>query len=295
VWRPFRSRRRGRQGAAAGASPRRLRRRRGAGAQLSALTRDPFDTAALRARVLQGWADAPARFREDANAEEELAVGAYRGRLVVELAQNAADAALLAGAPGRLRLTVTDGLLVAANTGAPLDAAGVESLSNLRASAKAPDGSAAGRFGVGFAAVRAVCDAPAVVSTSGGVRWSLSETRELVERLPVLAAELSRRGDALPVLRMPFPSAEVPPAGFDTAVLLPLRNEAAVTAVHRELAEVDPVLLLALSGLAEVEVDGRRMISRRSGPDVVLDDDGEQTRCRCRCRRRCRWLCARRR
>ena len=175
---------------------------------------------------------------------------------------------------------MTDGLLVAANTGAPLDAAGVESLSNLRASAKAPDGSAAGRFGVGFAAVRAVCDAPAVVSTSGGVRWSLSETRELVERLPVLAAELSRRGDALPVLRMPFPSAEVPPAGFDTAVLLPLRNEAAVTAVHRELAEVDPVLLLALSGLAEVEVDGRRMTSRRSGPDVVLDDDGEQTRWR---------------
>ncbi|WP_042389611.1 hypothetical protein, partial [Streptacidiphilus melanogenes] len=53
---------------------------------------DPFGTAALRRRVLDAWAAAPARFREDANAEEELALGGYRDRLVVELAQNAAHA-----------------------------------------------------------------------------------------------------------------------------------------------------------------------------------------------------------
>ena len=122
---------------------------------------DPFATAALRGRVLDAWAASPARFREDANAEEDYALGGYRDRVVVELAQNAADAAARAGVPGRLRLTLRDGTLVAANTGAPLDAAGVEALSTLRASSKrdhaglgdAGDVGTVGRFGVGFAAV----------------------------------------------------------------------------------------------------------------------------------------------
>ena len=47
---------------------------------------------------------------------------------MVELAQNAADAAARAGVSGRLWLTLRDGMLSAANTGTPLDAAGVEAL-----------------------------------------------------------------------------------------------------------------------------------------------------------------------
>src|SRR5437868_15199657 len=102
---------------------------------------DPLHTAAQRTRVLSAWAASPTRFREGANAEEDLVRGGYRDRLLVELAQNAADAAVRAGVPGRLRLELTgteDGgaVLRAANTGAPLDAAGVQGLATLRASAK---------------------------------------------------------------------------------------------------------------------------------------------------------------
>src|SRR3954453_18231569 len=97
---------------------------------------DPFSTAAIRRRVLAAWADSPARFREDANAEEDQVRGGYRDRLLVELAQNAAAAATGAGVPGRLRLELRDQELRAANTGAPLDAAGVQALATLRASAK---------------------------------------------------------------------------------------------------------------------------------------------------------------
>lgn len=67
---------------------------------------DPFGTAGVRMRVLAGWVAAPVRLREDANAEEDLALGGYRDRLVVELAQNAADAAVRAGAHGRLKQTI---------------------------------------------------------------------------------------------------------------------------------------------------------------------------------------------
>ncbi|KOG42368.1 hypothetical protein ADK38_46615, partial [Streptomyces varsoviensis] len=47
---------------------------------------DAFGTGRLRRGVLDAWAASPARFREDANAEEDLALGGYRDRLVVELA-----------------------------------------------------------------------------------------------------------------------------------------------------------------------------------------------------------------
>ncbi|MFI2610689.1 sacsin N-terminal ATP-binding-like domain-containing protein [Kitasatospora sp. NPDC018619] len=247
---------------------------------------DPFGSAALRRRVLDAWAASPARFREDANAEEELALGGYRDRLVVELAQNAADAAVRAGhGPGRLRLTLADGVLAAANTGAPLDAAAVESLSTLRASSKRGEVPAAGRFGVGFAAVLAVTDEPAVLSAGGGVRWSLGEARALAGAQPGLADELRRRDGHVPLLRLPFAAEGPAPAGYDTVVVLPLRDAAAEDLTRRLLAGIDDALLLTLPGLREVVVEtpeGVRTLTRDAAeprPDgvtevTVTDDAG---------------------
>ncbi|GAB2880244.1 sacsin N-terminal ATP-binding-like domain-containing protein [Streptomyces mayteni] len=258
---------------------------------------DPFDTARLRHGVLTAWTASPARFREDANAEEDLARGGYRDRLVIELAQNAADAAARAGRPGRLRLTLRDGVLVVANTGASLDATGVESLSTLRASAKrdqegggpgAAPGSV-GRFGVGFAAVLTVSDAPAIAGAAGAVRWSLAEATELARGAGAesqgLLAELDRRAGqrhAVPLLRLPFalppgaPGAVVP-EGFDTAVTLPLRDAAAEDLATRLLDAVDDTLLLTLPGLTDVAVEtpsGVRTLTRRQfGPYTQITEE----------------------
>src|SRR3954463_4928758 len=159
---------------------------------------DPFDTAAIRRRVLAAWADSPSRCREDANAEEDLVRGGYRDRLLVELAQNAADAATRAGVPGRLRLGPRGGELRAANAGEPLDAAGLQALATLRASAKRDGPATVGRFGVGFPAVRAGRDEPAGVSTSRGGAFSARRTLAEVAARPALAAELARRDGAVP-------------------------------------------------------------------------------------------------
>ncbi|MFD2474856.1 sacsin N-terminal ATP-binding-like domain-containing protein [Amycolatopsis silviterrae] len=221
---------------------------------------DPFGTVRLRAAVLSAWRDSPTRFTEDTNSERDLRVGAYRDRLFVELAQNAADAAQIAGEPGRIRVSVVDGELRFANTGAPLDTRGVESLASLRASAK--EGTV-GRFGVGFAAVLTVTDEPRVVSTSGGVAFSAQRTRE----------ESGRDGD-VPVLRLPFPIAEQPADGFATEVRLPLRE--AEDGLLDGLANEIEDLLLALPWLAEAEVDGRKWT--RSGDEIVeiTSPDGQR-------------------
>ncbi|MFJ2726445.1 sacsin N-terminal ATP-binding-like domain-containing protein [Streptomyces collinus] len=245
---------------------------------------DPFGTARLRRGVLDAWATSPARFREDANAEEDLVLGGYRDRLVVELAQNAADAAARVGAPGRLRLTLRDGVLVAANTGAPLDVTGVESLSTLRASAKrdAQDThGAVGRFGVGFAAVLSVTDEPAIIGRHGGVRWSLAEARTLAadtaRHSPGLGDEIRRRDGHVPLLRLPFAAEGSAPEPYDTAVILPLRDTAATDLAERLLDAVDDALLLALPGLDEVvvEVNGEspRTLRRRTEDAVTVVED----------------------
>jgi hypothetical protein len=245
---------------------------------------DPFGTARLRRGVLDAWAGSPARFREDANAEEDLALGGYRDRLVVELAQNAADAAGRAGVPGRFSLTLRDGVLVAANNGAPLDAAGVESLSTLRASAKREQGDGAvGRFGVGFAAVLAVADEPAVVGRTGGVRWSLTDARGLAadtaRHSPGLGDELRRRDGHVPLLRLPFAAEGSAPDPYETVVILPLRDAAAQALAARLIDAIDDTLLLALPGLDEVVVEtesGTRILRRRTdGPYVAVDDERE--------------------
>ncbi|MFE3071935.1 sacsin N-terminal ATP-binding-like domain-containing protein [Streptomyces sp. NPDC059247] len=252
---------------------------------------DPFGTARLRRGVLDAWGASPARFREDANAEEDLALGGYRDRLVVELAQNAADAAHRAGVTGRLRLTLHPAdhegpaALAAANTGAPLDAVGAESLSTLRASAKREQGGeggpgAVGRFGVGFAAVLAVTDEPAVLGRHGGVRWSLAEARELAAETarnsPGLGDELRRRDGHVPLLRLPLPAEGTAPDGYDTVVVLPLRDPAAVALAERLLGAIDDALLLTLPGLAEIVVetaDGVRTLSRSEDDGHVRVDD----------------------
>ncbi|MEU3603523.1 molecular chaperone Hsp90 [Streptomyces sp. NPDC006798] len=252
-------------------------------------TPDPFGTARLRRGVLDAWAASPARFREDANAEEDLVLGGYRDRLVVELAQNAADAAARARTPGRLRLTLREGTLAAANTGAPLDAAGAESLSTLRASAKRDqtgETNPVGRFGVGFAAVLAVSDEPAVLGRHGGVRWSLAEARALAEGAaqdsPGLGEELKRRDGHVPLLRLPLPAEGTAPDGYDTVVVLPLRDGAAADLVDQLLRTVDDALLLTLTGLAEIVIDtpaGVRTLTRAvDGPYVRITDSAAAPR-----------------
>jgi len=243
---------------------------------------DPFGTADLRRVVLAAWAASPARFREDANAEDLLAAGGYAGRALVELAANGVDAARAESAPARLRIRVIGGELRVANTGAPLTAAGVAGLASLRASAKRDTTGSVGFFGVGFTAVLSWTSAPRVVSTSGGIRFDAAATRAAVHGLSAAVdEELDRREGHVPVLRLPWPADPAeppPPAGFSTEVRLPLTAAARVE-VTDLLTDPDGVedLLWALPELTEIDLPDR-IVRRYAGHDgTVVIDDGDRT------------------
>ncbi len=219
---------------------------------------DPFDTAALRAAVLAGWAASDLRFREDANAEEALALGGYANRALIELLSNGLDSAVAAGVQARIRVVFDGAELRVANTGAPLSAAGVAGLATLRASAKRDEQQTVGHFGVGFTAVRTVTDAPRIVSTSGGVGFDARATADAVAELgsDALDAEVAARTGTVPALRLPWPldvAEPGPPAGFVTEVRLPIRPDA-VDAVRDQLAGAGEWLFFALPGLSALEI-----------------------------------------
>jgi hypothetical protein len=156
-------------------------------------------------------------------------------------------------------VSLVGGELRVANTGVPLDTAGVASLASLRASAK--QGDTVGRFGVGFAAVLAVTSEPRVVSSSGGVRFSADGTRDAAERT-----------GAVPVLRLPWPVAEGEepvPQGFETEVRLPLADGVDGAKLLELLAEDVPDLLLVLPWLARIEVAGAQWTRSSVDGDVV--------------------------
>jgi hypothetical protein len=81
----------------------------------------------------------------------------------------------------------------------------------------------------------------------------------------------------VPLLRLPLPAEGTAPEGYDTVVVLPLRDAAAEDLAERLLDAVDDALLLTLPGLRELVVDTpgggtRTLLRREEGPYTVIED-----------------------
>ncbi|WP_439031953.1 sacsin N-terminal ATP-binding-like domain-containing protein [Gordonia terrae] len=239
---------------------------------------DPFGTAALRSSTLDAWVSSPTRLAEDAAAESDLVTVGYRDRLLTELAANAADAAAAAGVDGELAVWIDGSELHVANTGAPLTREGVRSLAALRVSAKSAGGGATGhgdagrgqigRFGVGFTATATVADRVEVRSRTGSVVFDRDATLDAV-RAAGISPDDTGGVPEVPVLRLVWASESVPADGFDTEVVLHLR-ESPGPLVEAMLAQA-PDLVVELDALQRITVTGVEVsVARVPGPE--LDD-----------------------
>ncbi|WP_425528692.1 sacsin N-terminal ATP-binding-like domain-containing protein [Rhodococcus maanshanensis] len=240
----------------------------------------------MRESTLLAWRSSPTRLREDAATEGDLAAAGYRDRLLTELAQNAADAAARAGIPGAMRIWLDGTRLHVANTGAPLDQAGVQALSALRVSGKGTDGGpVVGRFGVGFTAVLSVSDEIELRSSTGSIVFSAERTRDELH-----AAGLDEPERGVPVLRLVWATDTAPAPGFDSEVVLALRPGVAGDELLRQLADDAPDLLLELPALTSIELadrtftrserplaDGLTELRVGVAPQAPLAREGEHT------------------
>lgn len=223
---------------------------------------------ALRVATLESWSSSRTRLREDSSTEADLRRGGYRDRVLTELAQNAADAASTAGIVGELAVWLTEGesgaeQLHVSNTGAPLTVDGVEALCALRASGKTEG---VGRFGVGFTSVSTISEEIDLRSTSGSIRFSGVRTRDVMAQ-----SGLAEPAVGAPVLRLAWPIAEPPAAGAATEVVLTLRPDVDAHALMEQMAGEATDLLLELTGLGSISIDGVRWARTRSA--MVAEDD----------------------
>jgi hypothetical protein len=133
----------------------------------------------------------------------------YAGRELLELVQNAADAATEAGGRGRVRIEVGPAGLVVANTGQPFRTGGIESLMTPNASDK-PGRKVAliGAKGLGFRSLLNWSQEPVISSGDLEVGFSRAHAEAAVEELARQSAAIAAIRDAedeppVPVLAFP--------------------------------------------------------------------------------------------
>lgn len=198
--------------------------------------------------------------REDAATEGDLVRAGYRDRVLTELAQNAADAAAKAGVAGRIAVWRDGGVLHVANTGVALDVSGVHALTALRASAKVGADTSVGRFGVGFTAVLSVAEEIEFRSTRGSVRFSRAATWEALRESGIAVPDTEKEF-VPPALRLAWPVADGPLEGFDSEIVLRLRDDVDVAALVAGMRSEVSDLLLELPALQSIRIDDDEIVS----------------------------------
>ena len=114
-------------------------------------------------QFLEGYRVNPDRFLSD-KAAERTASRDYHGREILELLQNANDAAAEADGSSKVCIELSRHGLLVANTGRPFTAKGIRSLMLAHLSSKARDGQLIGNKGLGFRAVLNWSNRPTIFS-----------------------------------------------------------------------------------------------------------------------------------
>ena len=240
-------------------------------------------------RTLKKYTDYPELLIADGQHERQIA-GDYAGREILELLQNANDAAADDLMRGRVHIELLPIGLLIANEGAGFTTAGVDSLRLANLSPKrSRQRQTIGNKGLGFRAVLNWTRKPIVLS--GGLSLAFSTTasescqRKLadIETLRVLISSEQQTSGRLIVPLLAFPgftadgdlssllddeaqrglygrARELRAAGFTTVVAMPFdRAERSLANARAQLSELRPEVLLFARNIAALEIrDGDR-------------------------------------
>lgn len=239
----------------------------------------------------------PDRLISDANGERNF-VRDYHSRELLELLQNANDAAAKAGIRGKMRIELSALGLVAANTGAIFSQAGVASLLLPHTSSKPTEGTpAVGHKGLGFRSLLNWTKTPLILSGELAVAFSaehaMRKQAELVARSAALAEVITQHQplvgqQVVPLLVFPGFSQDADLSGFvrreqrellermqslradgyDTVIGVPFLAAGAHAAATEQIRVLEPEILLFARHLEEliVSVDGQPALHWRSDP-----------------------------
>lgn len=239
-------------------------------------------------RLREVYRLSPERLIAEYRREREITRG-YHGREVLELLQNAGDAAREEGSPGRVRVVVTQHGLVMGNTGRPFDKGGVQSLQTANLSPKRQrEAVVIGDKGLGFRSILNWTFSPLISSGEMGLAFLPDYAAEIVSGLENQSVDLAQLVAAerriardLIVPRLGYPQwipdwanhvwpddeglrsiaaacGTLRSEGFDTAVGMPFSGPQAHEEVVRQVEELKPEFLLLVDSIShlEIQIDG---------------------------------------
>jgi hypothetical protein len=220
----------------------------------------------------------PALLGRDFNDERQVRDD-YAGRELLELVQNAADAAAEMGGNGRVLIDVKRSGLFVANSGQPFRPSGVSSLMTAHLSDKPQrKRSLIGAKGLGFRAILNWSREPLISSGALELAFSRTHSEEAVKELGAKHANVAkflagRRPQPAPILPFPLfgPAIRVMQgtehgaelvsqvrqlrgAGYDTVIASPFFSEKAFNHAKQQTAEFEPRFLLFVRALSEIEI-----------------------------------------
>jgi len=225
----------------------------------------------------------PLRLVSDYNKEQEITRD-YSGREILELLQNANDAAAEVDVKGKVLIELHPNILMVANTGEPFSFGGVSSLIFSHISPKKRKRKKfIGQKGLGFRAALNWTTKPIIISGSLSLAYSHSKKEEVFEKLKKSSSQLRRlvereQESASEVLvpTLPFPSlirdsigfqksdenilnaipllTSIKGNGYDTVIGLPFEDQRYYEEAKQQIQALKSVLLLFVESVDELEI-----------------------------------------
>ncbi|MFC5051071.1 sacsin N-terminal ATP-binding-like domain-containing protein [Rubritalea spongiae] len=209
----------------------------------------------------------------------------YEGRELLEMLQNAGDAAAAIGGNGRVRICLLDHGLLIANTGVPFSKGGIKSLQTANLSPKKREsGVRVGEKGLGFRSILNWSRTPIINSGSLRLVFDPTHSEKVLHKMMGKSGSLAEavnkeRGDTTDVVcpLLAFPaysdtqniehqlncelqrkiyehSEQLRSEGFDTVVGMPFSKKGAYKHAEQQLDELPYEILLFVHSLAQVEI-----------------------------------------
>ncbi len=244
-------------------------------------------------RLCESYSIRPESLIADYRKEHEIQKG-YHGREILELLQNAGDAAREAGVDGRVKIELHDFGLLFANTGSPFQHEGIRSLITANLSPKRKkESSLIGDKGLGFRSILNWTDSPQISSGHLDLAYSEGYSIEILNRL-MANQEVTRfieeertHSSGLILPRLAFPKhisnweteyaaentahqqiaqrlSSLRKEGFDTVVGMSFTRDEAFEEAKEQLSILRPEILIFVDSLASLSIQIKSESDRKT-------------------------------
>ena len=218
---------------------------------------------------------------EDYRKEQEK-IDEYNGRQLLELLQNADDAAISAEKKYCF-ISLTDNKLIVANNGEPFTEDGIESLMYSNLSPKMREQNKIGQKGLGFRSVLSWANRVTIKSADFAVEFSKDIAMEFLQEVKennpnvdkIINDKISEdEEDTIAILRCPRVLDVIPPeySDYDTYIVIELKESQIDNVIKQIEEELDMEVLLFLNNLETISVEypgGRFTLKKETNGDSI--------------------------